>query len=95
MPSRREFLKDLMTTGAGLYTPATVFAALLQDKKHPQSTVVEVKNASVQGEGRRLRPEIVQAMVFEVVRRLSGEKTDKNAWKHFFKPEDVVGIKVN
>lgn len=95
MPSRREFLKELMRTGAGLYTPAAVFAVLLQEKRNPQSTIVEVKNPSVQTEGHRLRPEIVQAMVFESVRRLSGEKADKSAWRHYFSPDDVVGIKVN
>lgn len=95
MPSRRDFLKELMISGVGLYTPATVLATLLQDKKNPQSTVVEVKNANVLTEGRRLRPEVVQAMVFEGVRRLSGEKTDKAAWRRYFSPDDVVGIKVN
>lgn len=95
MPSRREFLKDLMRTGAGLYTPAAMFALLLQDKRNPQSTVVEVKNPNVQTEAHRVRPDIAQAMLFEAVRRLSGEKNDRDAWKHYFKPEDVVGIKVN
>lgn len=95
MPSRREFLKELMMTGAGLYTPAAAFAVLLQDKKNPQSTVVEVKNPNVQTEGHRIRQEVAQAMLFEAVRRLSGEKTDRAAWKRYFSSEDVVGIKVN
>ncbi len=95
MPSRREFLKDLMRGGAGIYTPAAVFALLLQEKRDAQSTVVEVKNPNALTEGNRLRQDVVQTMVFEAVRRLSGQKSDRDAWKQHFKPEDVVGIKVN
>lgn len=95
MPSRREFLKEMVFSGAGWYTPAAILALLLQDKRDPQSTVVEVKNPNVQTETHRVRPEVAQAMVFEAVRRLSGAKNDRDAWRHFFQPDDVVGIKVN
>lgn len=95
MPSRREFLRELMMTGAGLYTPAAVFAVLLQEKKNAQSTVVEIRNPNVQAEGNRIRQEVAQTMVFDAVRRLSGERTDKAAWSRYFSAQDVVGIKVN
>ena len=95
MPSRREFLKKLMMGGAGMYTPAAVFAMLLQEKKNAQSTVVEVKNPSVHSEGQRIRQDVVQKMVFDAVRRLSGEANDRAAWRKYFTHEDVVGIKVN
>ncbi|MCS6950294.1 MAG: DUF362 domain-containing protein [bacterium] len=95
MPSRREFLKEMMVSGAGLYTPAAIFALLLQDKRDAHSTVVEVRNPNVQTETQRVRPEVAQAMVFEAVRRLSGAKNDRDAWRHYFQPDDIVGIKVN
>lgn len=38
---------------------------------------------------------VVNRMIAEGMRRLTGEKDDRTAWSSFFQPEDIVGIKLN
>ena len=39
--------------------------------------------------------EVVREMLSRGMRQLTGAESDREAWRRFFEPEDVVGIKVN
>jgi uncharacterized protein (DUF362 family) len=92
--SRREFLKSAAAAGLGLAIGGRA-TGVLQEKAQAKATVVVVRNADAQDSEHRYRADVVKKMVFEAVRRLSGESTDKAAWSRYFKPSDVVGIKLN
>jgi len=91
--SRRTFLKGLTVAGAGLLGIRQEVGSLLEEKS--LARVVVVRNAAAQGEGHRFETEVIRKMIFEGVRTLSGEKSDRAAWRRYFRPDDVVGIKVN
>lgn len=58
--------------------------------------VVSVKSAkSVSADGRRVDAEVVREMMERGIRTLTGEARTIDAWRRFFVPDDVVGIKVN
>jgi hypothetical protein len=49
----------------------------------------------VDTESNAANPEVVREMMARGMTALTGEKTPEAAWKRFFEPSDVVGIKVN
>lgn len=89
--TRREFLErsalwGLASWGAGRYASS----ALAQ----PRSRVVLVRNPRVLQEG-QVNPEVVEEMVNQGILALTGKGSLIEAWSTFFRPEDVVGIKLN
>ncbi|MCC6442284.1 MAG: DUF362 domain-containing protein [Armatimonadetes bacterium] len=92
--SRREFLKGMTVVGAGVVGMGAAKQVLAQDKKEP-ALVVLARDPAAQGENHRLQPDVVRKMVFQGMKKLSGKKTDASAWKSYFAPDDVVGIKIN
>jgi uncharacterized protein (DUF362 family) len=60
------------------------------------ASVVSVHSAkSIDETTEKADPQTVHAMIERGMTALTGEKTSAGAWKHFFTPADVVGIKVN
>jgi Domain of unknown function (DUF362) len=58
--------------------------------------VVSVKaQNSLSEDGLKFNPEVIREMMERGMRALTGEKQTIDAWRQFFKPDDVVGIKVN
>lgn len=58
--------------------------------------VVSVKAASCLDEtGDQINAEVVREMMARGMRELTGQKSVRDAWRRFFTPEDVVGLKVN
>jgi hypothetical protein len=58
--------------------------------------VVSVKSATcVDASTGRADAAIVREMMARGMRMLTGASTTSDAWRHFFEPSDVVGIKVN
>jgi uncharacterized protein (DUF362 family) len=57
--------------------------------------VVTVRNPAVLLEDNRVNGSVADQMVTAGMLRLTGEPSADAAWKRLFKPDDVVGIKVN
>ena len=71
--------------------------AIGADKQLPifdKSRVIAVKNSGIMHSGKPDQ-EVVQRMMNEGMFTLTGEKTIAEAWRTFFTPDDIVGIKVN
>ena len=51
--------------------------------------------AAAAGAGQEIDPGVVREMMERGMRALTGESTTLAAWRRFFGPDDVVGIKVN
>jgi uncharacterized protein (DUF362 family) len=106
MPSRRACLKSI---GGGLAALAAsrsapvAFAAEIASKAEPSNLampglyrgrVVAVESPGVIAEG-AYQPETVQRMMRRGMTELTGAGDWVEAWRRFFAPGDVVGIKVN
>jgi uncharacterized protein (DUF362 family) len=93
--SRREFLNNAgkaaivgavaLGAGYGAAQPANVGAGA--------SRVVRVCRASSLSDGKP-QAEVVRRMVNAAVEKLSG-KRGADAWRAYFRPEDIVGVKIN
>jgi hypothetical protein len=75
---------------------ATLGAGTLGEAKvEPTARVVLIRNAEVVGNDGKVRGEILQIMLDEAVRSLSGTKDSAQAWQQLIKRSDIVGIKTN
>jgi hypothetical protein len=62
---------------------------------YPGRVVAVHSEKSVDAETSAADPEVVRAMLSRGMRELTGARSDAEAWRRFFEPRDVVGIKVN
>src|SRR3990172_5783282 len=99
--SRRDFLKHtaLGVAGAGIGINGfrNLQAAFGADESLPffdKSRIIAVKSSGIMKEGKPDQ-KIIQNMMDEGMFALTGKKTTAEAWRTFFTPEDVVGIKIN
>lgn len=60
-----------------------------------KSRVVQIQNKRVFTEKQTVDPTIAREMLTTAMLNLTGTSTPDQAWKSLFKPDDVVGIKVN
>ncbi|MCF6149841.1 MAG: DUF362 domain-containing protein [Candidatus Kuenenia sp.] len=99
--SRRDFLKHTAIGAVGIGIGSiginglreAIGADSVPDEKK-RSTVVAVKDRGIISKGTPDQKR-VQKMVDEGMFALTGKKNTKDAWRCFFTPEDIVGIKVN
>ena len=61
----------------------------------PGRVVAVHSEKSVDTETSAANPEVVREMLSRGMRELTGTSSDGDAWRRFFEPKDVVGIKVN
>lgn len=91
--TRREFLRDAIAGGAALLAGSRLTWASPRPAVGPR--IVAVKNekmfSSVSGPDRAE----IHRTVAHAVRAFSGESSEREAWRTFFSPSDVVGLKVN
>ncbi|HIE52925.1 MAG TPA: DUF362 domain-containing protein [Armatimonadetes bacterium] len=91
--TRRDFLRKSATWGAiawglGEYgLPASAAPA-------GRAKVVLVKDPRVL-RGGKIDPSVVEEMLRRGILALSGAKSVEEAWRSFFRPKDVVGLKLN
>jgi uncharacterized protein (DUF362 family) len=58
--------------------------------------VVKVRSSrSIDPASEKVDGQVVRAMLSEGMRSLTGDKDDRDSWRRFVTPKDVVGIKVN
>ncbi|HSB60676.1 MAG TPA: DUF362 domain-containing protein, partial [Vicinamibacteria bacterium] len=62
---------------------------------HPGKVVSVRSEACVDAATNRADAGVVREMMARGMRALTGERTELEAWRRFFDPSDVVGIKVN
>src|SRR5687768_6245369 len=96
MNSNKRTRREVLLGGAALALPSLVQAQEANKKftlPGPyRGKVVEVRREdSVQNE--KINAEAVRAMMERGMMELTGAKEYAEAWKRFFKPTDVVGIK--
>ncbi len=99
--SRRNFLKHsalgMVGFGAGIGGFDGLQWAIgsdMQPAPAGKSKVVAIKSRGIVSSGKP-GTEIVQRMMEEGMFSLTGKKTVAEAWRTFFTPEDIVGIKIN
>src|SRR5438309_988922 len=87
--------RQLLAGGAGLFLPP-LLPELESANGIPgpyKGQLVEVRRSdSVDGDD--INRDAVRAMMDEGMRALTGSKEEADAWKRFFKPSDIVGIKL-
>ena len=96
--SRREFLQDSAIAGVGLFTAGNLVLHQLA-KADPgiasKSRVVICRDEKVFSSPGTLDFPTIRQMVNQSVMRLTGSPSPKDAWRQFFSPRDIIGIKVN
>jgi hypothetical protein len=99
---RRHFIRLL--AAAPLQTTAPRYRVVSRYRAEPApgmpgpfpGRVAAIKAAGcLDPSGTHVRAEVVREMISRGLRDLTGEATDASAWRRFFNPSDVVGIKVN
>jgi uncharacterized protein (DUF362 family) len=99
---RRTFLAMPAAAAALPDTPKYRVVSAFQPKPHPgmpgpyPGSVVSVKaENSIDPETEKVDATVVAEMVRRGMTALTGEPTARDAWRKFFSPSDVIGIKVN
>lgn len=99
--SRRNFLKHSVLGVAGFGFGFGGFEGLqwaigsdTQTSASEKSKVIGIKSSGIMNGGKP-EPEVVQRMMNEGMFTLTGKKTVADAWRTFFTPDDIVGIKIN
>jgi uncharacterized protein (DUF362 family) len=94
--TRREFLKGAAVAGAAIAgLPGTLEAAEKALGQGGKARVVIAKDTSVMASGGEVSASALDSMLSGCVKKLTGESEAVGAWKKLFKPDDIVGIKVN
>jgi len=94
--TRREFIKD--TSVAAVGSAILLGSTKPEPKKKKQESKTDValiRNNKVLDDSKTPRSEIVLEMLDAAVMALTGEKIPLDAWRHFIKQDDKVGIKTN
>ena len=105
--SRRRFLKYGAMGALGLVATRARLDALA-DGFSPESTclpsaaaaasksrVVLVRHPAVVDAAGKVQAPLLQSIVDKAITAFSGESTVADAWRKYFSPEDVVGLKIN
>lgn len=93
--TRREFLKQVAIAGAAVTAlPGTVLSADGVVGARGKSRVVLTTDAAAL-KGDVVSQKTVENMLGRGIAKLTGKSTASDGWKQLFKPNDVVGIKVN
>jgi len=99
--SRREFLRKTVVGGVAISGVAGVGKAVataleaVSSADTPKSRIVSATDSKVFTAGGEINQGVLQTMLGKSVAKLVGTKSGAAAWKKLFRPDDVVGIKVN
>lgn len=92
--TRRSFVAGSAAGAAGLALSgggAGLFAAA----SRPSAKVVVAHDPKVIGADGTIEQPLLQDMLARAMVSFSGEKTAADAWRSYFKPDDIVGLKLN
>lgn len=94
--NRRSFIRDSLTGSLGLTLGLNGWWQIKPLHASAQkSRVVVGRSDAVMDEKDRISQEVVDRMLDAVMMRYTDQKSPADAWKTFFTPKDVVGLKVN
>jgi uncharacterized protein (DUF362 family) len=94
--TRREFLKQAALTGIAISgIPAAVEAAEQAAIRPKKSRVMIARDTAVFRNNGEVDVKVLQNMLDRSIAKLTGTNSGVEGWKKLFKPDDVVGIKVN
>ncbi len=89
--SRRDFIRKSAIGIMGISLAARTYPLSI----NPNNKVVVVRHKNVFGTDGHARQKIVVDMVNRGITELTAAENLRNAWLPFFRPEDVIGIKIN
>ncbi len=96
---RRDFLKYIggLTASAPWFSAFSLFDVQSVKKPLPNTShrVVINRNPEIFSASGSISPAILDRMLSDCIRRLTGHQTSKAAWLSLFAPADRIGIKVN
>ena len=102
---RRRFLKKALKTGGGIYASTIIGRSLMdyasciswggETLTTNPSVVVVARDDSILAETGNLRENIVSGLLHKAVMQLTNAPSQEKGWQTLFKPDDVVGIKLN
>jgi uncharacterized protein (DUF362 family) len=100
MTNRREFLKQSALTAAGLAATGRIGSAFERLLNAPlaspeKSRVVLVRNAAVVDAAGKVENALLERMLDKAITTFAGQSSAADAWRKFYSPEDVVGLKIN
>ncbi len=96
--NRRQFIKQAAVAGAVVAYHGHIKDSVYAAENSQKSRLVIVRNPDVLGASDNdsgIKTDLLAKMLDQGVARLTGSPDGEAAWKSLFKPEDVVGIKVN
>lgn len=98
---RRRFLQAIPVSALGLapqYKIVSAFPPAPQPGMpglYPGAVVEVHSEKSIDADSEKVDASVVAEMMARGMRALTGERDTRSAWRRFFEPADVVGIKVN
>lgn len=93
--SRREFIKDSVSTAAAGALLIGSSSGLFAEGQKKRSRVVLVRDKDAVDGQYKTSSAAVEKMIDDAVIRLTDEENAESAWKQLVKPDDIVGIKSN
>lgn len=97
--NRRQFLKQAAAAGAVAACPSIIRNSSQAAESGAKSRLIIVRDPAVlsgSGEsGSGIKTDTLAQMLDQAVAKLTGKSNAPAAWTSLFKPEDIVGIKVN
>jgi hypothetical protein len=88
---RREFIRN----GATGLAAAGVACKVVGADGKPKSRIVKVSHADASSDETGFDDAIVKKLVDRSMAEFTGKDSPADAWKTFFSPDDIVGIKIN
>jgi len=93
--TRRDFIRGTACAGMGVALGMARGQGAPSRSPGQKSRVVVVRNAEALGADNRARADVVEQMLSDGIRAFAGTATAAEAWKRFFRPDDIVAIKSN
>jgi len=97
--TRRDFIKGGAVGAAGVMLGATSCSAFAPDGHdpvpNPSLPAGKSKVVLIRSEERPNTDKKTMDMIDQALFELTGETDSAAAWSHYFKPDDVVGVKIN
>ena len=95
--SRREFIKKSIGIGLGVYGLTRLEYPIvgISEARSYESRVVVARDKGVIDSNFKVDFGVVRRLLDDAITKLAGTGSASEAWKRFFRSDDIVGIKVN
>lgn len=93
--SRRKFIKTAIALGVGTYGIYNLLGSLPSEAADRRPIVIVTRDKKVIDEKMKIDYPTLRKMLDDSMMKLAGTRSPIEAWKKFFRSDDIVGIKVN